>query len=72
MTLEKHIEKFGTDFVTIPVGELKYWHDFEIYIGNVLVGDTKHPKGSTIAFEFFDDIGKDTYVAYKPLNCYKR
>ena len=72
MTLEKHIEKFGDNFVSIPVKDIKYWEEYEMYIGNVVIGDKIHPKGSTIGFEFFDDIGNNTYIAYKPLNCYRR
>jgi hypothetical protein len=71
MSLDKHIEKFGKEFVSIPVCNLRYWKDLGMYIGETLVADKNHSISSTIAFEFFDELGKDVFLAYKPLSCYK-
>ena len=57
MSLEKAIKNFGEQFVSIPVKNVRYWHELEMYIGEVIVGDKAHPKRSSIAFEFKDDIG---------------
>ena len=43
-----------------------------MFIGEVVVGDKKHPQGSTIAFEFKDDLYKGISLAYKPMELYKR
>ncbi len=72
MTLEKAIENFGKQFVSIPVENVKYWDEMEMYIGEVVVGDKTHPKHSIIAFEFKDDIGNGRYIAYKPMDCYRK
>ena len=72
MTLDKQIEKFGKEFVSVPVKNIRYWAELEMHIGEVLVGDSKHPTNSTIAFEFYDELGDNTAIAYKPLDHYRR
>ena len=72
MTLEQAVENFKGNFVSIPVDNVRYWDDLEMYIGEVIVGTEHHPTGSSIAFEFKDDIGGGKYIAYKPLDCYRK
>jgi len=72
MTLEQAIEKFKSEFVSIPVEGVQYWQDGEIYMGNVLVGTYHHPKGSAIGFEFYDKLNDGLCIAYKPLDCYHK
>ena len=72
MTLDKHIEKFGKEFVSIPVKNVRYWEDFKVYIGETMLGCEYHPKHSTIAFEFFDTLNNEVALAYKPMSCYKK
>ena len=72
MTLEKAIESFGKNFVSIPVENIRYWDDLEMYLGDVIIGTKHHPEGSSIAFEFYDDIGGYRFIAYKPMNCYHK
>lgn len=72
MTLDKAIENFGKNFISIPIENIRYWNDLEVYMGDVIVGTKHHSSGSSIAFEFFDDIGGGKYIAYKPLNCYHK
>ena len=72
MTLEKHIERFGTEFVSIPVTNIRYWEDLEMYLGEILIGDARHPEGSSICFEFYDQLTDETAIAYKPLSCYHK
>lgn len=71
MSLEKHIEKYGGDFVAIPVTNIRYWNLIERHIGEVLTDcDCRHPKGSTISFEYFDKYDENVSLAYKPLSDY--
>jgi len=72
MSLEKHIEKFGKEFVSIPVKDVRYWDALEMYIGNVTDCDKYHPIDSTIAFEFYDENENGQCIAYKPLSCFRR
>ena len=72
MSLEKAIENFGKNFVSIPVKNVRYWNEMEMYVGEVVIGDKEHPKNSTIAFEFYDGINKEVCLAYKPNTCYRR
>jgi hypothetical protein len=72
LSLDEHIKKFGKEFVSIPVNKPKYWDDMGMYIANVMVGTEKHPFNSSIAFEFFDHLSNGTYLAYKPLDCYRK
>ena len=72
MTIEKHIEKFGAEFVSIPVQNIRYWDDLEMYLGELMAGDGRHPVGSSIAFEFYDQLTEDVGIAYKPLECYHK
>ena len=37
MTLEKAIESFGKNFVSIPVENIRYWDDLEMYLGDVII-----------------------------------
>ena len=70
MTLERHLEKFGTDFVTVPVRNVRLWEDYGIYVGEVVMSCDMHPTGSTIGFEFYDELSLDVYVAYKTIDAY--
>ena len=72
MSLEKAIEQFKSEFVSIPVEDVKYWEDGEMFLGNVIVWTEHHPKGSTIGFEFYDPLRDGICIAYKPLSCYHK
>jgi len=71
MTLADQVEKFGKDFISIPVTNVRYWKQLEMNIGEVLVGCEKHPINSTIAFEFYDMLNDTTALAYKHLEHYQ-
>jgi len=71
MTLQEQIEKFGTEFATIPVNNIRYWNELEMYIGEVVIGCEAHPVKSTIGFEFYEELSPGLTVAYKPLDCYR-
>jgi hypothetical protein len=71
MTIEDHVNKFGKEFTTYAVKNVQYWEDLKMYIGQALSGDEKHATDSTIGFEFYDSIGEDKCLAYKPLIHYQ-
>ena len=74
MSLDRDLHDFENDFVSIEVEHKKYWNQLEMYIGNVITPTEHHPKHSTIAFEFFEQIQcfKARYIAYKPKSCYHK
>ena len=72
MTLEQALENFKEGFVSVPVTNVRYLDELEMYIGEVIMGDQYHPKDSSIAFEFFDGVNETMCVAYKPLTCYHK
>ena len=70
MTLEEQLKKFGREFASYPVKDLKYNELMEIHEGEVLHGDINHPTGKVIAFEFYDVLDKNVAIAYKPVRGY--
>ena len=72
MSIDKHIEKFGKEFIALPVKNVRYWAELGMHIGEVLVGNSSHTTNSTIAFEFYDKLDENSVMAYKPTDHYKK
>ena len=64
MTIEGAIEEYGTNFIAIPVMNVRCWDILEQFIGECMIDTEEYSLHSTLAFKYYDEFS-DWSIAYK-------